>query len=508
MISHNELAYMSAREIASNIKNHEFSPVEVTEAFINRIEERNHSLNAFVYFGYEDALNKAKEAERSLLAGEEVGIFHGVPSALKDLFGAKPGWISTFGGVRAFKDNVVNHYCAYGERFEKTGGILLGKTNSPVLGFRGVTDNYLFGPTRNPFDLTKNAGGSSGGGAAAVADGLIPIAQGSDTGGSTRIPAAWCGIYGFKPSGGRVPFLGRPNGLRTYIFSSEGTLTRTVEDAALSLSMLTGYDGRDPYSLNEKVDFLSALNGSIKGCRIAYSPNFGVYPVDSRVAKSVAEAVKAFEQAGAIVEEVTIDMPYHHRELTELFNRIVMRGSISIFENYRSKGIDLLKDHREDLPPQYLEWIEKAYRMDMLDVNQDEIMRTAIYDTIQNVFKNYDLLITPTVASLPTENGQDGNTVGPSQINGEEIDPLIGWCMTYITNFTGHPSASIPAGLADQLPVGMQIIGKRYADTDVITASAVFEKLKPWSHIYDICKNRNLDLQQRSYRNNLAAQNY
>ncbi|WP_026695642.1 amidase [Peribacillus kribbensis] len=501
MISHNEVAYMSASEIAAKIKDLEFSPVEVTEAFINRIEERNKSLNAFVYFGYQDALNKAKETERSLLAGEDVGMFHGVPSALKDLFGAKPGWISTFGGIRAFKDNVVNHYCAYGERFEKAGGILLGKTNSPVLGFRGVTDNYLFGPTRNPFDLSRNAGGSSGGSAAAVADGLVPIAQGSDTGGSTRIPAAWCGIYGFKPSGGRVPFLGRPDGFRTYIFSTEGTLTRTVEDAALSLSMLTGYDNRDPYSLNEKVDFRSALHGSIKDWRIAYSPNFGVYPVDSRVAQTVAEAVKVFEQAGATVEEVDIGIPYDQRELSELFNRIVMRGSISIFENYKSKGIDLLKDHREDLPPQYLEWIEKAYQMNMLDVNQDQIMRTTIYDVIQNVFKDYDLLITPTVASLPTENGHWGNTLGPSQINGEEIDSLIGWCMTYITNFTGHPSASIPAGLSDQLPVGMQIIGKRYADTDVITASAVFEKLKPWNHIYEICKNRILDIHQISSRN-------
>lgn len=208
----------------------------------------------------------------------------------------------------------------------KAGGILLGKTNSPVLGFRGVTDNYLFGPTRNPFDLSRNPGGSSGGSAAAVADGLVPIAQGSDTGGSTRIPAAWCGIYGFKPSGGRVPFLGRPDGFRTYIFSTEGTLTRTVEDAALSLSMLTGYDDRDPYSLNEKVDFLSALKGSIKDWRIAHSPNFDVYPVDSRVAQNVAQAVKVFEQAGATVEEVDIGIPYDQRELSELFNWIVMRG--------------------------------------------------------------------------------------------------------------------------------------------------------------------------------------
>jgi amidase len=486
----NELAFMTARELSLKIRNRELSPVEVTEAFISRIEERNKSLNAFVYFGFDDARKNAKKAERALLAGENTGIFHGVPTALKDLFGSKPGWVSTFGGVRALKNNIATTYCAYGERVEKAGGILVGKTNSPVLGFRGVTDNYLFGPTRNPFDITRNPGGSSGGSAAAVADGLVPIAQGSDTGGSTRIPASWCGVYGFKPAGGRVPFFGRPNGFRTYLFSTEGTITRTVEDAAMGLSILTGNDDRDPYSVNEKLDFMSALQGSVKTWKIAYSPNFDVYPVDKRVSEVVANAVKLFEQAGATVEEVNLGIRYDHLELSDLFSRIAMRGSISFFESLKSKGIDLLKNHREDLPPQYLEWIEKAYQMDMLDVTRDEIMRTELYDTVQNVFKNYDLLITPTTACLPTENGQDGNTLGPTHINGEKIDSLIGWCMTIMTNFTGHPSASIPAGLADNLPVGMQIIGKRYADTDVITASAVFEKLKPWSHIYDICKNR------------------
>jgi amidase len=497
MISHNELAFMSASELAAKIKKRELSPVEVMEAFITRIEERNKSLNAFVYFGYDDALKNAKEAERALLAGEDLGILHGVPTALKDLFGAKPGWISTFGGVRALKNNVVDYYNPYGERLEKAGAIFLGKTNSPAFGFRGVTDNFLFGATCNPFDLSRNPGGSSGGGAAAVADGLVPIAEGSDSGGSTRIPAAWCGIYGFKPAGGRVPFFGRPNGFRTDLFSTEGTLTRTVEDAALGLTALTGYDDRDPYSSNEKVDYLSALNGSIKGWRIAYSPNFDVFPVDERVAEVVAEAVNVFKQAGATVEEVNLGIPYHQRELSDLFCRIAMRMSISLFENFKSKGIDLLKDYRDDLPVRYLEGIEQAYQMNMLDVQRDQDMRTKIFDLIQNVFKNYDLLITPTAASLPVKNVQGGNTMGPTHINGEEVDPLIGWALTTLTNFTGHPSASIPAGLVDErLPVGMQIIGKRYGDADILTASAIFEKLKPWNHIYDICKNRPLGIYQ------------
>jgi amidase len=495
MISPNEVAYMSASDLAAKIKKRELSPVEVMEAFITRIEERNKSLNAFVYFGYEDALKNAKEAERAVLAGEEVGILHGVPSALKDLFGAKPGWISTFGGVRALKNNVVDSYNPYAERLEKAGSILVGKTNSPAFGFRGVTDNDLFGPTRNPFDVRRNPGGSSGGSAAAVADGLLPIAEGSDSGGSTRIPAAWCGIYGFKPAGGRVPYFGRPNGFRTYIYSSEGTLTRTVEDAALGLTALTGYDDRDPYSLPEKVDFMSALQGSIQGWRIAYSPNFGVFPVDSQVVKVVSAAVSEFKQAGATVEEVNLDIPYQQRELSDLFCRIVMRGSIPLFENFKNRGIDLLEKFREDIPLRYLEGIEQAYHVNMVDVNRDENMRTKVFDSLQQVFKNYDLLITPTVACLPVENGPHGQTVGPTHINEEEVDPLIGWGMTYLTNFTGHPCASIPAGLSDNgLPVGMQMIGRRYGDAAVLTASAVFEKLKPWDYIYEICKNRPLDI--------------
>lgn len=491
-----ELAFMSAKELASKIKKRELSAVEVTEAFIHRIEERNKSLNSFVFLGFEDARKNAKEADRKLRAGEEVGILHGVPSALKDLFGAKPGWVSTFGGLSALKDNVVNHYCAYGERFEKVGGVLLGKTNSPQLGACALTDNYLFGPARNPFDLKRNAGGSSGGAGAAVADGLLPIAQGSDSGGSTRIPAAWCGVYGFKPAGGRVPFLGRPDGFRTFIFSTEGILTRNVEDAAIGLSVLTGYDDRDPYCASDKVDFMSALNGSVKGMRIAYSPNFGVFPVEKSVANTVDQAVRVFEQAGAIVEEVNLQIPYSQQELSDLFSRIVMRAYIPFFESLKARGIDLLKDHSEDLTPMIITWMEKCYQMGLHEINKDQIMRTAMFDAIQSVFRSYDLLITPTVSTLPVHNGDRGKSIGPKQINGVDIDPSIGWCMTYFTNLTGHPSASIPAGLAKGLPVGMQIIGKRYGDADVLTASAVFEQIKPWAHIYEICKNRPLGVPQ------------
>lgn len=487
-----ELAYMSATELALRIRQRQLSPVEVVEAYIERIEARNPSLNAFVFYGFEDARQRAKAAEQAVMSGQTLGPLHGVPTAMKDLFDFKPGWKSTFGGVRALKDFVADFYCVFAERIEQAGAILLGKTNSPIMGFRGTCDNYLFGPSRNPFNTAKNTGGSSGGSAAAVADGLLPFAEGTDGGGSIRIPAAWCGVYGYKAAFGRVPTVLRPNafGLETpFIF--EGPLTRTVEDAALALNALSGYDPRDPLCLDEQVDFLPAVRRSIKGWKIAYSPDFDVFPVDKKVAEAVAKAVRAFEEAGAQVEEVKLGIKRHQRELSDLWCRLIMPLNISTFETFKSFGVDLLRDNREDFPPQYLRWIEHGYQMTAVEFWKDQEMRSEIYDAIQGVFANYDLLITPTVAATAVDNADDGNTMGPAQINGEEVDRLIGWCLTYFINYSGHPAASIPAGLTDEgLPVGMQLIGKRYADADVLAASAAFERLRPWQDSYKICAAR------------------
>jgi amidase len=489
-----DLAYMMATELAWRIRSRQLSPVEVVDAFIGRIEERNPSLNAFVYRGYEDAREQAREAERALTSGGELGPLHGVPTAMKDLFDFKPGWVSTFGGIRALKDLVIDSYCAFAERVETAGAILLGKTNSPVMGFRGTCDNYLFGPSRNPFDTSRNAGGSSGGSAAAVADGLVPFAEGTDGGGSIRIPASWCGVYGYKASFGRVPLISRPNafsGQTPFLF--EGPLTRTVEDAALALTALGGYHPRDPFSLDERVDYLGATRRPINGMRIAYSPNFDVFPVEDAVAERVGEAVKAFEEAGASIEEVNLGIRRHQRELSDLWCRLIMPTNIATFENFKRQGLDLLEDHRDDFPPQYLGWIDRGYRMSALDFYQDQEVRTEIYDAIQGVFKDHDLLVTPTLACLPVGNADDGNTTGPSEVNGEPLDPLIGWCLTYFVNFSGHPAASIPAGVTEgNLPVGMQIIGRRHADGDVLAASAAFERLRPWHESYKLCGDRPL----------------
>jgi amidase/aspartyl-tRNA(Asn)/glutamyl-tRNA(Gln) amidotransferase subunit A len=492
-MSGDALAYMSAAELAGRIRRRDISPVEVMDATLARIEQRNPSLNALIFLDPDGARKDARHAEEAVMRGDAVGPLHGVPSAIKDLFDFKPGWPSTFGGVRALKDNIAQWHCPFAERIEKAGAILVGKTNAPVMGLRGTCDNPLFGPTRNPFDTRRNAGGSSGGSAAAVADGLLPLAEGTDAGGSIRIPAAWCGVYGYKASYGRVPVIIRPNAFAGDLpFVFEGPITRNVEDAALALTALSGYDPRDPLSLDETVDFTAAMKKDIKGWKIGYSADFDVFPVDPRIAAVVADAVRAFEDAGAHVEPVKLGIRHTQRELSDAWSRLMMPLNLGTFEAVKAAGLDLLGDHRGDFPEEYLRWIELGQRMTMMDLMHDQAIRSEVYDAVQGAFATCDLIVTPTLAAMPVENRDDGNTVGPSAVNGEPVDPLIGWCLTYPVNFTGHPAASIPAGEVDGIPVGMQIIGRRYADADVLAASAAFEQLQPWAGRYRACTERAL----------------
>jgi amidase/aspartyl-tRNA(Asn)/glutamyl-tRNA(Gln) amidotransferase subunit A len=461
----------TATELARQIRTREVSPVEVMDATLRRIEARNPRLNAFVHLAFDEAMAAAREAERR----EPAGPLHGVPTALKDLFDFKPGWPATMGGIRALRDYRPAIACAWCERMERAGAIIVGKTNSPTMGLRGTTDNYLFGPTRNPHDTSRNAGGSSGGAAAAVADGMLAIAEATDGGGSARIPAAWCGVYGYKQSWGRVPAIFRPNAFGgTDPFLFEGVVSRTVADAALAMSALAGYDPRDPFGVHEQVDFMGALDRDIAGMRIAYSPDLDVFPVDRRVAAVVADAARAFEAAGAHVEQVRVGITRDQRELSDVWCRLIMPTNVATIEGLRAEGYDV----RQDLPPEYLHWLDIGYGLTARDIAADQIIRTEIFDAIQRVFADYDLLLHPTAACLPVENAIDGNTLGPREVEGVEVDPLIGWCLTYIANFTGHPAASIPAGTVDGLPVGMQITGRSGADTDVLAASAAFERLR------------------------------
>jgi amidase len=480
-----DLAFLSATELAGRIRRRELSPVELLEACIERIEERNPLINAFVYTAFDEARAAARRAEQAALSGDELGPLHGVPTAIKDLFDSKPGWPWTCGGVRALEGFTVDADSLWVRRMERAGAIIVGRTNSPVLGFRGTCDNPLYGPTRNPFDVSKNSGGSSGGAAAAVADGMLPLAEATDAGGSIRIPAAWCGVYGLKPGAGRVPVVMRPNAFgNASPFVHEGVVARTVEDAAVALDALAGPDPRDPLCHGELPGVAHAVGRSIEGLRIAYSPNFDVFPVDPRIAECVGTAVRAFEEAGATVEQVRLGITHDQRELSDVWCRLTTLLNIDVIESFKREGRDLVGDHRDDFPPELLHWLERGYRMTALDLLQDQHIRAEVFDALQAVFENYDLIVTPTLAAMPVGNAADGCTKGPSEIEGVAVDPLIGWCMTYPVNFTGHPAASIPAGLVDGLPVGMQLIGRRLREDDVIAASAAFERLRPWGNAY------------------------
>lgn len=495
MLHDTEVAYASATDLARAVRQREISPVELVDVFAARIEERNPSLNAFVYTDLDGARQEARRAEQAVVDGADLGVLHGVPTAIKDLFDFKPGWPATFGGVRALANFALDTHCVFAERVEQAGAIILGKTNSPVMGYRGTCDNPLFGPSRNPFDTDLNTGGSSGGSAAAVADGLVPFAEGTDGGGSIRIPAAWCGLYGYKASFGRVPAVVRPNAFgSTMPFLFEGPLTRTVEDAALVLGALSGHHPGDMFSLDEGPrDFVAEVGRDISGMRVAYTPDYGIFPVDRRIRQVVGEAVLALREAGAIVEEVDLRLPYDQRELSDLWCRQIMLVNVGAFENFKANGLDLLAEHRDDFPEGYLRWADHVYGMSMTELNADYVMRSAVYDAIQAVYADFDVLVSPTLAAMPVRNADTfGETVGPSEVEGVEVDPYIGWCLTYLTNFTGHPAASIPAGTVDGLPVGMQIQGSRYGDGDVLALSGAIERLRPWAHLYDGPRGRAL----------------
>ena len=482
-----EIWYMPAVEVASRVRRGDLAPTEIVDAFIERIHNRNEEGNAYVTLIEEQARKRARELEDAVEQGHDLGPLHGVPIALKDALGFKKGVRNTYGSI-PFKDNVSERNALFVERLEDAGAIVLGKTNVPEFGSMGTTDNLLFGPTSTPFDLQYNSGGSSGGSAAAVADGLCTFAQGSDAGGSLRIPASFCGIFTLKPSFRRVAAPGVPNAFSSAkTFGHYGPLTRTVEDAALVLDVIAKPHPRDPFSVpSDTTDFRSATRQSVEGLKIAYTRDFDAFPVDKQVTKVTDEAVEAFERAGATVTEVDIEIGHSHSTLMETWLDIWKVNYAAEMEVLKEEsGIDLLGDHRDEITDHLINLIEGGHEISGTEYYNFDIVRTDVMNAIANVFENYDLLVSPTTACPPVENADEGINVGPADINGERIEPTIGWCMTYLINFTGHPAASVPAGETDAgLPIGMQIVGRRFDDETVLAASASFERIRPWRETY------------------------
>ncbi len=479
-----ELPEESAVDLARRLRERELSAVEVAEACLRRIDDENPRINAFTTVTHDLALEAARRCDEAVAAGRSLGVLHGVPVAIKDLFDFRAGVRSTFGSL-PLKDFVPKETALYVQRLEDAGAVIVGKTNAPEFGHKGVTDNFVSGPTRNPFDLDRNSGGSSGGAAAAVAAGMVPLAQGTDGGGSIRIPASWCGVYGIKPSFGRVGDIARPNAfISASPFISAGPLARSVGDAALMLEAMTGPHPRDPHSLPAAPSLSKVHADGLRGRRVAFSPDLGGFPVDPDVAATVLNSLDALASAGAVVEPVDITLPADQFELAALWGRlmgVLYSDSLSAVLGW---GVDLIRDHLDELTPAFRDMLMAAQTRTALEARADERLRTEVLDAVQDAFDGHDFLVTPTLAVTAVSNRDDGLTTGPLEVGGVPVDPSIGWCLTYPFNFTGHPAASVPAGLSNGLPVGLQIVGQRHDDAGVLAASAAFEQAVPWMSIY------------------------
>ncbi|MGA8353931.1 MAG: amidase [Solirubrobacteraceae bacterium] len=481
----NGLCRLDAVELAKMIRRREVSVVEVVDAHLARVDGRQPEVNAYVTRLDDEARAAAQVADRQLAAGEEIGPLHGVPLAVKDQ--CDMAGVRTTHGLLGV-DIVPIESAVAVARLERAGAIALGKTNVPELGHKGTTDNLRFGPTSTPFAIGVNAGGSSGGSAAAVADGQATIGLGGDGGGSIRIPASCCGIYGLKPSWGRVPFAALPDRFADAPYVSFGPLTRTVRDAALMLQVLAGPHWSDPASLPDSgIDYLSVLDGSLTGVKIAYSPDFGGFPVEPAVAEVVSAAVLAFEREGAIVEETQVRLPASPVELGEIWRQLDGVEAAIAIDHFEAEGISLLEHGSAQLTASLQDGLDRAHRLTALQYKSCDLMRTRVYDMFEAMFERYDLIVTPTLGAPPVRNEKDGATLGPAVIAGQHVDQTIGWCLTFPVNFTGHPAASLPAGMVEgRLPVGMQVIGPRYRDDTVLAASAAFERAAPWSESYGL----------------------
>jgi aspartyl-tRNA(Asn)/glutamyl-tRNA(Gln) amidotransferase subunit A len=464
-MSMDDLVWMSATEMAGAIRRRKLSPVEVMKAVLARIDRLNPKLNAFVTLTPEQAMRDARAAERAVgRKGAALGPLHGVPFSAKDLVATR-GIRTTF-GTPIYADNVPAEDATMVARLRAAGAILLGKTNTPTLGWIGATHNPLFGITRNPWDLERTPGGSSGGASAAVAAGLGPLAIGTDGGGSIRIPATCTAIFGHKPSFGRIPVY-PPSA--AWSLSHIGPMTRTVTDAALVMNACAGPDERDQFSLpTEKVDYVKALAGPLEGRRVAWSDTLGYAKVvDPEVRTAAEKAARRFRDLGCRVEAVDPKWPSPMPAWFAIFCGSIAARLAPYLEGRRAEfdpGLARIIDDTLTWPPsKYLEaWFE----------------RLAWLEHPRRLFEKYDLLLTPTIASRPFPVGLDN----PAEIAGTAVEPYAWIPFTPPFNLTGYPACSVPCGFtSDRLPIGLQIVGRRFDDVTVLRAARAFEQAQPWA---------------------------
>lgn len=462
---------LTAVELSKKIHTKEISCVEVMESYLDQIDLLNPKVNAVISRVDRDVLvNQAKQADQALASNQQVGWMHGFPLAPKDL--TATAGIPTVMGSLNLQKNVTTHDSIIVERMKKSGAILVGKTNTPEFGLGSHTYNEVFGITRNAYEPSKSAGGSSGGTAVALALNMLPVADGSDMGGSLRNPAAWNNIYGLRPSRGRVPF-----GPTAEVFfdqlGTEGPMARNVPDLAMLLSVQAGYDKRAPLSLTDSPEkFATSLQRDFKGVKVAWMKDLGGYlPFESGVIDLCQSSLTYFDQIGCLVEEVTPKF-----DLAKLWDcwlklrAFSISGKLNIF--YANP------DMRSKLKPEAIWEIEQGQSLTPTQVYAASEVRSAWAMEMNRLFETYDYLVLPTAQVFPFAAQEHW----PKTIAGKVMDTYHRWMEVIIgPTLAGLPAMSVPVGFNESgLPMGIQIIGKPGADFEVLQIANAWQEATPF----------------------------
>jgi aspartyl-tRNA(Asn)/glutamyl-tRNA(Gln) amidotransferase subunit A len=460
MAGDDAIAFASAAALSDLYRKRELSPVEATQVLFDRLDALQPKLNAFCIVDRDGALASARDSEERWRRDEPLGLLDGMPVTIKDLMLMR-GFPTLRGSHLVDRDQDWSEDTPAVARLREAGAVILGKTTTPEFGWKALGDSPLTGVTRNPWDLSRTSGGSSAGAAVAAAAGIGVFHLGSDGAGSIRTPSAFCGIFGLKPSFGRVPaYPPSPLGL----LSHHGPMARTVADAAAMLTVISRPDCRDPYGLpRDDRDWSAGIEGGVQGWRVAFSPDLGYARVDAQVAAAVAEAARQFEALGAIVEQV---------------GQIFESPRDALFALWASGTAALLRgfpgERRGLVDPGLSETAAAGERIDAADWVEADLTRTALGRRMGAFHQTYDLLLTPTMPIPALPAGHDLNDPARER-------HWIDWSpFSYPFNMTRQPAASIPCGLTNGgLPIGLQIIGPLYADDRVLRAARAFETTQP-----------------------------
>ena len=454
-----DICFLSAVEMAGLIRRKKLSAREAMAAHLKQIERINPKVNAIVTLVAEQAVENAAKADEAQARGAALGPLHGLPVAHKDLV-ETAGIRTTFGSL-IFKDNVPTHDAILVERMKKAGAITVGKTNTPEFGAGSQTFNRVFGATKNPYDLTKTCGGSSGGAAVSLACGMVPLADGSDSGGSLRNPSSFCSVVGFRVAPGRVPNAAVGNAWST--IGVAGPMARNVSDVALLLSVMAGPDPRCPISISEPgARFAGNLDRSFKGVRVAWFKNLGGIPFDRRILEAVNARRKVFEELGCIVEEAEPDFS----GADEAFNTLRAMG-------YVSSQSENVKKHRE-LVKDTIQWeVERGLKLTPADITRADSLHSQVWDRMRVFQEKYEYFILPATQVPPF----DVNQPYVTEIEGVKMNSYIEWMKScYFISIVENPSITVPSGYTPEgLPVGLQIVGRHRDEFSVLQLAHAFE---------------------------------